>query len=110
MINTNYLPMDAVKGDIITLKTTNPGHLGGQAEQAIEKSSDFGQMLFESLQEVSTLQNEASDLSTQAIVNPGSIEAYDVTIAMAKANLSLSIVKNVVDRVIQGYKDIINLR
>jgi flagellar hook-basal body complex protein FliE len=33
-----------------------------------------------------------------------------VTIAQAKASLALSITKNVVDRVIRAYQDIINIR
>jgi flagellar hook-basal body complex protein FliE len=38
------------------------------------------------------------------------VDTHDVTIAAAKANLSLSITKNVVDRVIQGYREISTLR
>lgn len=100
----------AVQGNTVALKATQQGHFGITDQETIGEASGFGKMLMNSLQEVSSHQNEASDLSVQALVNPESVEAHDVTIAMAKANLSLSIAKNVVDRVIQGYKDITNLR
>ena len=72
--------------------------------------ANFGDMLFESLQGVSNLEQEHSNLAVQAVLNPEEVDAHDVTIAAAQANMALSITKNVVDRVIQAYRDITNLR
>jgi flagellar hook-basal body complex protein FliE len=44
------------------------------------------------------------------LVDPDSVDAHDVTIAMAKANMSLNITRTVLDRVVRGWKDIINTR
>ncbi|NCN04234.1 MAG: flagellar hook-basal body complex protein FliE [Spirochaetales bacterium] len=103
-------PISAVKGNLVTLQATNPKHFGEDEKPSEGLSKSFGQLLFDSLNEVSSLQNEASQLSVEAIINPDEVAPHDVTIAMAKANMSLSIAKNVMDRVIQGYKDLTNLR
>jgi flagellar hook-basal body complex protein FliE len=106
---SNLLDPSQVYGDAFYLKTTDPGHLGG--EQVLpEGQMSFGQMLFDALGSVNEDQQYANNLSVQAVVNPDSVDAHDVTIAMAKANLSLSITKNVLDRVVQAYKDITTLR
>jgi flagellar hook-basal body complex protein FliE len=64
----------------------------------------------DSLTRVSDLQKQHDQLSVQAVVNPDSVDPHDVTIAAAKANLSLSITKAVVDRALQAYQKISNLR
>jgi flagellar hook-basal body complex protein FliE len=66
--------------------------------------------LIGSLNDVNAQQMSHEQLSIQAIVDPDSVEPHDLTIAAAKASTSLSITKNVVDRVIQAYRDITNLR
>ncbi len=72
--------------------------------------ANFGDMLFDSLQGVSNLEQEHGSLAVQAVLNPEEVDAHDVTIAAAQANMALSITKNVVDQVIQAYRDITNLR
>ena len=62
------------------------------------------------LGQVNRLEQDAQQLSIQAVTNPDSVDVHDVTIAAAKAELALSITKNVVDRVIQAYKEIQNVR
>jgi len=44
------------------------------------------------------------------LIDPDSVDAHDVTIAMAKANMSLNITRTVLDRVVRAWKDIINTR
>ena len=97
-------------GDLFALAGTHAKHiLGGEgAPPAGQKS--FGQMLFDAIGTVNNDQQFAHDISIQAVSDPNSIEPHDVTIAMAQANLSLSITKNVIDRVIQAYRDITTLR
>ncbi|MGI9255987.1 MAG: flagellar hook-basal body complex protein FliE [Salinispira sp.] len=106
----HHLMPSEVRGDIFTLKTTDPDHIKNTASIVPEGQKSFGQMLFDTISEVNADQQFAHDISTQSIVNPDSVEAHDVTIALAKANLSLSITKNVVDRVVQAYRDITTLR
>ncbi|MFO8063160.1 MAG: flagellar hook-basal body complex protein FliE [Spirochaetota bacterium] len=98
-------------GDLFRLARTNSQHVtgAGDAPQDQEQKT-FDEMLITSLTDVSQMQKDHANLSMQSVINPDDVDAHDVSIAGAKANLSLSITKNVVDRVIQGYRDITTLR
>ena len=107
---TMYGPGE-VTGDLFNLQRTHPDHLPGRGDVVQQPDSGgFRQLLLGSLNEVNNAQNAHADLAVQAIVEPDAVDPHDVTIAAAKANLSLSITRNVVDRVIQAYRDITNVR
>jgi flagellar hook-basal body complex protein FliE len=55
-------------------------------------------------------QIKATDLYQKMITNPDSVDAHDVTLAGAQAAMSLNLAKNVVERGLQAYRDIINMR
>ncbi len=101
-----------VTGNQMQILRTHPNHLPGRYEPLPERTGEggFQQALINSLNEVNGLQRSHEALSVQSIIAPESVEAHDLTIAAAKANTSLSITRNVVDRVIQAYRDITNLR
>jgi flagellar hook-basal body complex protein FliE len=115
-----------VSGHMFELARTDPRHYAGRNEsggagalggatrsgsdEAAAAQSDFSNMLFTSLEDVNDLQRSHEELSVQSIINPDSVDPHDVTLASAKANLSLSITKSVVDRVLQAYREITNLR
>jgi flagellar hook-basal body complex protein FliE len=114
-----------VSGHMFELARTDPRHYAGRNESAAgalggatrsgtaesaAAQSDFSNMLFNSLEDVNNLQRSHEELSVQSIINPDSVDPHDVTLASAKANLSLSITKSVVDRVLQAYREITNLR
>ena len=109
-----FLDASQVTGNIVDLARTDPRHLtGATADEAASQTSgarSFGGLLLDSLNRVNDMQQTSEALSVQAIVNPESVNTHDVTIAAAKASMSLSITKNVVDRVIQAYREIQNLR
>ena len=42
------------------------------------------------------------------MTNPDAVDPHDVTIAMAKANMSLNITRTVLDRVVRAWRDLIN--
>lgn len=110
-IQGNGMNISQVNGDQFTLARTNTNHFAAPGDPAQQpEKGGFGNMLMESIQEVNAMQHEAADLSVTAALDPDAVDAHDVTIATAKAELALNITKNVTDRVIQGYKDIINLR
>lgn len=108
--NSMYSP-DQVSGDILSMRRTDPRHLdlSGKATQGSTQGG-FGQMLLDGIGQVNQLQKDHQQLTIQAITDPNSVDAHDITIAEAKANMALSITKNVVDRVLRAYQDIINLR
>jgi flagellar hook-basal body complex protein FliE len=91
------------RGSLGTLEQT----LG---ENSVEEKSNFANMLLEALNDASRTQNEADNLVQLAITDPESVDVHEVTIAMAKANMSLSISKAIIDRSISGFKDILNQR
>ena len=100
-----------VTGDTVNLAKTHMAHLGG-VDDSVEsgKNGDFGALLMKALNGVNRLQLESEDLSTQLITDPDSVDAHDVTIALSKANLAVSMTKAVVDRALQAYSNIINMR
>jgi flagellar hook-basal body complex protein FliE len=50
------------------------------------------------------------DLTEAMITDPDSVDIHDVTVAMAEANLALSMTKAIMDRAIQAYKTVVNTR
>ncbi len=96
----------------MALNRTHEQHLPGRRESLQPEVGGVGfrDALIGSLNDVNAQQMSHEQLSIQAIVDPDSVEPHDLTIAAAKASTSLSITKNVVDRVIQAYRDITNLR
>jgi flagellar hook-basal body complex protein FliE len=106
------LSNNQVSGDKITLRTTDPRHIGGAGsrERGESKSGDFSRVLMDGLNKVNNVQQESLRLSQKMITDPDSVDAHDVTIALAEANMSLNITKAVLDRVVRAYRDITSAR
>ncbi len=102
-------------GDVVRLARTNPRHLTGAGEQAAATArgateQKFGTLLMNALGSVNDSQLTAMDLSQKMITDPSSVNVEDVTIALADANLALSMTKAIVDRALAAYREIINVR
>ena len=99
-------------GESFRLDRTHDSHLRARNEQPERtgEANNFEALLFDSLNEVDRQQQEHKELTIQASIDPDSVDAHDITVAAARAELSLRITKNVVDRVISAYREIINLR
>jgi flagellar hook-basal body complex protein FliE len=103
-------PLQA-RGHIVELNRTNPQHLvGSRAPQRQKTDSNFAAMLADGLNTVNNHQQKYSQLLIRSVTEPDSVDSHDVTIAAAKANMSLNIAKSIVDEVIRAYTDITNLR
>jgi flagellar hook-basal body complex protein FliE len=92
---------------------TNAKHLAGVDEKlagSANVESAFGELLLNALNKVNDSQVTAVDLAQQMITDPDSVDVHDVTIALAEANLALSMTKAVVDRALAAYREIINVR
>ena len=110
-IRQSFLGPEQARGDQFVLSRTHPTHRSGRGEATQSAgSSDFGQALMSSLNDVNSAQQEHERLTVQSVIDPESVNAHDVTIASAKANMTLNITRNVVDRVIQAYRSITTLR
>ena len=78
--------------------------------QGITRAGTFEDAMLQALDKVSGSQIKASELQKEAIVNPGSIDIHDITIAQAEASMALGITRNILSRLVQGWRDLINTR
>jgi len=76
----------------------------------ITRAGTFEQAMLQALDKVSGTQQYASALQQEAIVNPDSIDAHDVTIAQGMAAMSLDITRTILNRVVQSWNNLINTR
>ena len=77
---------------------------------AVTRSGTFGAAMLGALDKVSAYQQFSSSLGQAALLDPDSVNVEDVSIAMAEASMSLNITRNVLNRVVQGWRDLINTR
>ncbi|MDR3277098.1 MAG: flagellar hook-basal body complex protein FliE [Treponema sp.] len=124
---TIYRP-ELLAGGNIPLTITNPKHLvpksGDYSAQgtaisilgnsigadAVTGSGVFEDAMLKALDAVSADQQFSATLTQAAITDPNSVDVHDITIAQAKAQMSLNIARTVLNRIVQGWKDIINTR
>jgi flagellar hook-basal body complex protein FliE len=115
--------------DSLQLAITNPKHIttpasgnsfpSGQqivtlgekiGSEAALRSGQFDDMMLRALDQVSADEQRSNALIQKAIVDPDSVDTHDITIAQAKASMSLNITRTVLSRLVQGWRDLINLR
>ena len=77
---------------------------------AVSRSGTFQEIMLSALDRVSAQNQFASNLHQAAITDPDSVNVHDITIAQAQANMSLNITRNVLNRMVQGWRDLINIR
>jgi flagellar hook-basal body complex protein FliE len=100
-------------GDVVRMARTDPHHIAGIGEQAVTAAgpeSSFADLLLGAIGSVNDSQLKGMELAQQMITNPDSVNVHDVTIALAEANLALSMTKSIVDRALAAYREIINVR
>jgi flagellar hook-basal body complex protein FliE len=126
---------ELVSGDKVPMKITDPRHLvpkngpysvggtltGGRGgvisslgsaigSEAVTRTGSFEDVMLQALDKVSGDQQFSATLAQAAITDPGSVDIHDITIAQAKAGMSLNITRTVLNRIVQGWRDIINTR
>ncbi|MDR1444750.1 MAG: flagellar hook-basal body complex protein FliE [Treponema sp.] len=77
---------------------------------AVTRAGSFEESMLRALDQVSAADVFAGELAQKAITEPDSVDIHDLTIAQAKASMSLDITRNILSRLVQGWKDIINTR
>ncbi len=80
------------------------------AAEGAAKPASFEQALLKAMDGVSGSQNKSDDLLQKMVADPNSVDAQDVTIAMAEANMSLNLAKTIMSRIVTAWKDVINTR
>jgi flagellar hook-basal body complex protein FliE len=123
MTDSGYLAMRLTNEKHMSAGTfTRAGGFTGQAGEsiiglekitgagAVTRAGSFEEVMLRSLDQVSAMDVFAGELAQKAITEPDSVDVHDLTIAQAKASMSLDITRNILSRLVQGWKDIINTR
>jgi flagellar hook-basal body complex protein FliE len=106
-----------VSGDSVPMAVTHSSHIG--APQVRRKGgeasrddfvSGFAGALKDAFYKVNDLQIQSDELTKTLAVKPETVDVHDVTIAAEKARMALLFTKSIVDRVVQAYKELINVR
>jgi flagellar hook-basal body complex protein FliE len=85
------------------------GSLGAAGLNRVD-NANFADVMLRAIDKVSGDQNRAASLSEAAITDPSSVDIHDLTIAEAEASMSLGIARNLLSRLTQAWRDIINTR
>ena len=114
--------------DTVSMMRTHPKHMGqidspyagsGKNILALEKkvgaegitqAGTFETAMLQALDKVSGAEKFAGQLIQEAIINPDSVDAHDITIAQEQANMSFGITRILLSRMVQGWRDLINTR
>ena len=109
----DLLSPQQLNGHSIQMSRSDPRHLSntlvGPALPETPEDS-VGNLLLKAMGQVNDLQQQSLSLTQQMIIDPDSVEIHDVTIALAEANLSLSMTKTIMDRALRAYREIISTR
>jgi flagellar hook-basal body complex protein FliE len=110
MVVTHPKHLTPAKGDVIASGKAL-SQLGNTiGAEAVIRAGAFEDTMLKALDRVSADQQFADGLMQAAITEPGSVDTHDITIAQAKANMSLNITRTVLNRIVQGWRDLINAR
>jgi len=126
--NDAYVSASAAMNYATEMARTHPKHMGpvdspyfgnGNKVIALEKkigaegitrAGTFEHAMLQALDKVSGQQQFTTNLEREAIINPDSVDIHDITIAQAESSMSLGITRNVLSRLVQGWRDLINTR
>ena len=110
MTISSNLSINQVKGDFVNMNVTNPRHIGGVQSKGTLNGVSFGEMLSAFVEKANDMENRSAALTNQMAIDPDSVDIADVQIAAEEAEMSVLFTKNIVDKAIRAYKEIINLR
>ena len=103
----------------IEMTRTNPAHAGtagltsllpggrsGNSARAERSMGSFESCLVSAVSSMNNQQLDLYRVQEQLITDPDSVDIHDVTTATARAQMSLSLAQNVIDRLITGWNEI----
>ena len=126
--NDAYVAAAAARDYSATMNRTHPNHMlppdspffsspnkilhlrDTVGAQGITGAGTFEDAMLNALDKVSGSQLNASEMQKRGIIDPGSIDIHDITIAQAEASMALGITRNILSRLVQGWRDLINTR
>ena len=95
-------PIEKLHGTDKTIKTDSVENVG--------QSKSFQSYLLDALESVNNQQLDVTKVQEKMITNPDDVNVADVTIAMAKARMSLNLAQTVIDRLVTGWNEITTTR
>lgn len=103
----------------IQMTRTNPAHVGtakltsiipgSENTNSVQNEKNFGTFesyLVNAVSEMNSQQLDVGRVQEQLITDPDSVDIHDVTTAMAKAQMSLSLAQTVIDRLVTGWNEL----
>lgn len=112
--------LSSVQGNQISVKTSKPQHFidfdlipdptSLETDKPTTQKSEFYRHLIGTF---NTLNNEIVDadrLTERFLVEPEKINIHDVMITLQKSKLNLDLTRTIIQKSIEGYKTLINLR
>ena len=78
--------------------------------QPANQSKSFQSYLLDALESVNNQQLDVTKVQEKMITDPDDVNVADVTIAMAKARMSLNLAQSVIDRLVTGWNEITTTR
>ena len=102
----------------IQMTRTNPAHVGtapltkiipGQEQNQVQNEKQMGSFenyLVNAVSSMNSQQLDVNRVQEKLITDPDSVDIHDVTTAMAKAQMSLSLAQTVIDRLITGWNEL----
>lgn len=80
----------------------NPSDVSNSAGASSKSSNTF----IDALNALNQQQLAVSEVQQKLITDPDSVDIHDVTTAMAKAQMSLDLAQNVIDRLVKGWNEL----
>lgn len=96
-------------GHKVKMNSTSPKHFN-YIEKANSNSPTFLNYLTKSINDTNMAIVNAELLQQQLIEDPDNTNIDDVTIAAKEAEIALNLTKSVINKLITGYKELINIR
>lgn len=100
-------------GNNVQLITSDSRHFNDKGEMGSKKEQpavNFSKVLFDSVNEADSLQQQSDNLEQQMILDPESVNIDQVMIASEKARLSVSFLKSISEKAVRAYNDIMMIR
>ena len=82
------------------------GNVSNDGPEAEKTRGTFESYLMEAVSSMNNQQLNVSALQEKVITDPDSVDIHDVTIAMSKAQMSLTLAQTVIDRVVSGWNEL----
>jgi flagellar hook-basal body complex protein FliE len=86
------------------------GNVSDKQPEAVKTKGAFETYILDAMNEMNGQQIDVSKIEEKIETDPESVDIHDVTTAMAKAQMSLSLAQTVIDRLITGWNEISTTR